>query len=223
MRNVNVYSHSDRWPIRQVILGIVLFCTGIAVGYTARDWPSITSRISATDPADSPNARDDPSWGPVDAKVTIVEFADFECPACRQWYSSVYNLLYQNYRSEVRFIYRDFPLTSTHPNAQPAAIAANCANEQGRYWEYFNKLFGDPRGLGGDLYRTYAQEVGMDVAVFSNCIANNNYVNEINLDMGDAEKLTVNAVPAFFINGQILIGVQPYETFRQKIEAELKK
>jgi protein-disulfide isomerase len=218
-KNINMNT-SGNWPIRQVILGFVLFASGIAVGYTARDLPALTGSFGGA--AAGASAKDDPSWGPADAKVTIVEFADFECSYCRQWYATVYEQLYANYSSKVRFVYRDFPL-SFHPNAQPAAIAANCANAQGKYWDYFRLLFGDPRGLGSAMYQTYAQEVGMDLSAFNSCIANNKYAGEIDLDMKDAQRLGVNGVPAFFINARYISGMQPYETFRAAIEAELNK
>ncbi|MBN2085875.1 MAG: DsbA family protein [Anaerolineales bacterium] len=212
--------NSDQWPIRQIILGIVLFASGIAVGYAVRDLPAITGSSSGA--AAGAGAKDDPSWGPADAKVTIVEFADFECVYCRQWYATVYDKLYSNYGGKVRFVFRDFPL-SFHANAQSAAIAANCANAQGRYWDYFRLLFGDPRGLGSTQYQTYAREAGMDVSAFNTCVASGKYNSEIEIDMQDAQKLGVNGVPAFFVNDRFISGMQPYETFRDAIEAELNE
>jgi protein-disulfide isomerase len=220
MRNINM-NDVDRWPIRQIVLGIVLFASGVAVGYTARDWPSWTAGTGSA--SASASARDDPAWGPADAKVTMVEFADFECTFCRQWYATVYSRLVQNYGDKVRFIYRDFPLTTLHYNALGAANAANCANAQGRYWDYFNLLFSDPRGLGDSQYITYAREIGLDMNSFSKCVTANTYLNEINLDLQDGESLGVNGVPAFFINNRMISGLQPYETFQQAIEAELNK
>ena len=220
MKNINLQTDSNRWPIRQIIIGIVLFASGVAVGYTARDLPSLTGGSSG--PASSPSARDDPAWGPENAKVTIVAFGDFECPYCRQWFANVYDRLVANYDGKVRFIHRDYPLPS-HSNAKPAAIAANCADAQGRYWDFFRLLYSDPRGLGGVMYQTYAQEVGLDVSVFNRCISSNKYSAEIDLDMRDAERLGVSGVPAFFINDRLISGSQPFESFQQVIEEELSK
>jgi protein-disulfide isomerase len=220
MKNINL-SKSGRWPIRQIVLGIVVFVSGIAVGYTARDFPTIAG--GGGNAASSASAKDDPSWGPANAKVTVVEFADFECPYCRQWYASVYDRLYQTYGDKVRFVYRDYPLTSLHANAMPAAVAADCAGAQGRYWDYFRLLYGDPRGLGNSQYLQYAQETGLNVSQFSSCISSNKYDNEIQLDIQDGERLGVNGVPAFFVNAQLISGMQPFETFQQAIERELKK
>ncbi len=218
-KNINI-NNSDQWPIRQIILGIVLFASGVAVGYTMRDLPALAGGSGGA--AAGAGAKDDPSWGPENAKVTIVEFADFQCPYCRQWYTTVYNQLYTNYSSKVRFIYRDYPLPS-HADAKPAAIAANCAAAQGNYWDYFRKLYGDSRGLGDAMYSAYAQEIGLDISAFNNCLADNKVANEVDLDMKDAEKLGVNGVPAFFVNDRFISGMQPYETFREAIEAELNE
>jgi protein-disulfide isomerase len=217
-KNINI-SSADNWPIRQIIIGIVLFASGIAVGYSLRDLPSITANLGGS-ASSGASAKDDPSWGPADAKVTVVEFADFECPYCRQWYTNVYEQLYRNYSTQVRFVYRDFPL-SFHSNAKPAAVAANCAGAQGNYWDYFRKLYGDPRGLGDSMYQTYAQEIGLNITAFASCRADAKTANEIDLDLQDGTRLGVNGVPAFFINKRYISGLQPYETFRDAIEAEL--
>jgi protein-disulfide isomerase len=220
-KNINLQTDSIRWPIRQIILGLILFGSGIALGYTARDFVSQNAGSASSAELDA-SSKDDPAWGPTSAKVTMVEFGDFECQFCRQWYSTVYERLQSNYGNKIRFIFRDFPL-SIHPNAQPAAVAANCAGEQGRYWEYFRLLYGDMRGLGSALYQTYAQEVGMNLSSFKSCLTSGRYAKEITLDMQDGERIGVTGVPAFFINGQLISGSQPYEIFQQAIDAELSK
>jgi len=218
MKNINL-SDTERWPIRQIILGILLFAAGFGAGYIARDMPTLGGG-GGSDAANSASAEDDPAWGPENAKVTVVAFGDFECPYCRQWYANVYVRLAADYGQKIRFIHRDYPL-SFHANAKPAAIAANCANAQGHYWEFFKLLYGDPRGLGPQMYQTYAQEVGMDMSAFGNCIAGNQYASEIDADMRDAERLGVSGVPAFFINERVISGAQPYEVFRLAIDEEL--
>ena len=218
MTNINL-SDAPRWPIRQIILGVLLFAAGFATGYIARDVPSIGGG-GGTDAASSAGAKDDPSWGPENAKVTVVAFGDFECPYCRQWFANVYNQLVANYEGKIRFIHRDYPL-SFHSNAKPAAIAANCANEQGGYWDFFRLLYSDPRGLGAPMYLTYAQETGLNVEAFTSCISSNKYASEIDLDMRDAESLGITGVPAFFINDRLISGSQPYAVFQQAIDEEL--
>jgi protein-disulfide isomerase len=221
MRKSPRSSASVQWPIRPVILGAMLFAAGFAAGYIGRDLPSLFGG-GGGDAARSASAKDDPSWGPSNAKVVVVAFGDFECPYCRQWFANVYDRLEATYGDTIRFIHRDFPLPM-HANARPAAMAANCANEQGRYWEYFRLLYSDPRGLGSAVYPVYAQETGLDLASFNSCLASNKYSAEIDLDMNDAERLGVSGVPAFFINDRLISGAQPFDAFRQAIEEELSQ
>jgi protein-disulfide isomerase len=223
MKNINLSSGASfrSWPIRQIILGLILFGSGIAVGYSVRELMSRGAGSASATGSDT-SLKDDPNWGPVDAKVTMVEFADFQCPYCRQWYSDVYGKIQTNYGTKIHFIFRDFPL-SIHPDAQPAAVAADCAFEQGRYWEYFKLLYGDPRGVGSAMYAVYAQEAGLNVSKFNNCIKSGRYDKEIALDMQAGESAGMTGVPAFFINGRPISGYQPYEVFQKAIDEELSK
>ena len=222
--NINLPSNASprSWPIRQIVLGLILLGSGIALGYTVRDLVSIGGGSASNGGLDA-SSKDDPSWGPVDAKVTIVEFGDFQCPYCRQWYSTVYEKLQANYGNKIRFVFRDFPLTSIHPDAKPAAVAANCAGEQGRYWDYFKLLYGDSRGLGNAMYQTYAQEIGLNLSSFNSCLKSGRYDKEISLDTQNGQRNGVDGVPAFFINEKLISGLQPYEVFQQTIEEELNK
>ncbi len=164
---------------------------------------------------------DDPVLGPSDAPITIIEFSDYECPFCKKWHAEVYQRLLQSYPDEIRLVYRDFPLTNIHPNAVPAAQAANCAHEQGRFWEYHDKLFEGAYGLGEDAYMQYALEVDLNIPSFEQCIAEDRYVEEIQADFDFAAQMGVSSTPTFFINGIALIGAQPFEVFQQVIDAEL--
>jgi protein-disulfide isomerase len=193
----------------------------VAVGFGGHDFLSSLQFSFETSYTMGASADDDPSWGPADAKVTVVEFGDFQCPYCRSWYSEVYARLATNYSNKIRFIYRDFPL-SQHADAHSAAVAANCADEQGKYWDYFRILYSDPRGLSSSMLQTYAQAVGLNLSSFKMCIASGRYNAEIQLDMEDGERMGVNGVPAFFINGKPLSGPMTFETFQQKIDAILK-
>jgi protein-disulfide isomerase len=221
MKNINLPSgsHSPSWPIRQIVLGLILVGSGIAVGYGIRDLifsggPASSAELDAS-------SKDDPAWGPADAKVTMTEFADFQCQFCRQWYLDIYERLRATYGNKIRFVFRDFPL-DFHPDAQPAAVAANCAGEQGHFWDYFRLLYRDTQ-LGSSIYQTYAQETGLNLTSFNNCVKSGRYAREITLDMEDGKRMGVSGIPAFFINGQLISGLQPYDTFQQLIDAELKK
>jgi protein-disulfide isomerase len=165
---------------------------------------------------------DDYVFGPADAPITIIEFSDFQCPYCRQWYTEVLQPLFEMYPGKIRFVYRDFPLTNIHPEAVPAAIAANCAGEQGKYYEYHNSLFGGAYGLGGDAYQKYAADLALDSEQFSACVKSEKYRDEIFADLEWASNLGVQSTPTFFLNGIPLVGAQPLETFKTVIDWELE-
>jgi protein-disulfide isomerase len=162
-----------------------------------------------------------PALGPANAPITIVEFSDYQCPYCRQWYSQVYPRLLQAYPDKIRFVYRDFPLSSIHPEAEPAAEAADCAGEQGRYYDFHDKLFTGELELSSAAYTQYAQELGLDQVKFKDCVSSQRFKNEVMTDSESAANLGVRSTPTFFINGVILIGAQPFEAFKEVIDKEL--
>jgi len=158
--------------------------------------------------------------GPPDAPITIIEFSDYECPFCRRWFSEVFLRLRQDYPDTVRVVFRDFPLSSLHPNAVQAAEAANCAGDQGVYWEFHDLLF---RGsdLGEQVYLDYAAQLKLDLPQFQSCLESRKFKDEVMADYQYAAALGVRSTPTFFINGIPIIGAQPYEVFREVIEKEL--
>jgi protein-disulfide isomerase len=164
---------------------------------------------------------DDPVLGSEQAEITLIEFSDYECPFCRRWHQEVFDKIREDYPEQVRFVYRDFPLTSLHPNAVPAAEAANCANEQEAFWEFNEKLFKGEEALSEELYIQYAQELELDAEVFEECIADGRYNEEVMADYQYASTLGVQSTPTFFLNGIPLVGAQPYEVFKEVIEQEL--
>lgn len=169
-------------------------------------------------PVDEAN---NPSFGPADAPITIIEFSDYECPFCTRWHAEVWPKLQQTYGDKIRLVYRDFPLYSIHPNAGAAAEAANCANEQGKFWEYHDLLFQASDGLGRQAYETYASQVNLDVEGFKACLDEKRYAEEVTADFEFARQLGVQSTPTFFINGVALIGAQPFEVFQEVIDLEL--
>ncbi len=164
---------------------------------------------------------DDPILGPEDAPITIIEFSDYECPYCRNWHDQVFKQLFEAYPDEIRLVYRDFPLFSIHPNAVPAAEAANCAYEQGSFWEFHDKLFGMELDLSDEAYQQYAQDLNLDMDAFNECVETRRYRDEVQADYTFASELGVRSTPTFFINGIALVGAQPYEVFQQVIDKEL--
>ncbi len=161
---------------------------------------------------------DDPVLGAADAKVTIIEFSDFECPYCRRVQPTLKRLL-KEYEGQVRLVFRDFPL-SFHKNAHKAAEAAQCAGDQGKFWPYHDKLFEQTALAPADL-KKYAGEMELDLDKFSACLDSGKYTQEVEKDMQDGQAVGVNSTPSFFVNGQPLSGAVPYERFQELVEAAL--
>ncbi len=161
-----------------------------------------------------------PSRGAADAPVTIVEFSDFHCPFCRRVQPTL-DQLRTKYGDKIRLVYRDLPLESLHPQARTVAEAARCANDQGRFWEFHDKVFGsNPDGAPATLSK-YAREVGMDMAAFESCRVSGKHKPGIQTSLVEANNLGLTGTPSFFVNGRPLIGVQAMDTFVRVIEEEL--
>lgn len=163
----------------------------------------------------------DPSIGPADAPITIIEFSDFQCPYCQKWHEEVWKKLQAEYPTQIRLVYRDFPLYSIHPQAGPAANAAECANEQNKYWEYHDLLFSGGQTLGESTFTAYASQVNLDLNAFQTCMTENRYESEVRADFDYASGIGIQSTPTFFLNGVALIGAQPYEVFKELIDLEL--
>ena len=164
---------------------------------------------------------DDPYLGPQSAPVTIIEFSDFECPYCVTFYRDTLVPLLETFPQQVRFVYRDFPLENIHPNARPAAEAAQCAFSQGKFWEFHNGIFQNQSRLGNSLYLELAAELGLDQAAFERCLTSGRFADEVTGDFNAARQLGVTGTPTFFINGRPMVGAQPLEAFVDIVEEEL--
>jgi len=162
-----------------------------------------------------------PSRGPAAAPVTIVEFADFECPFCGGFYPTL-KLIEKNYADKVRLVYRQFPLTNMHPNAQKAAEASLCANEQGRFWEYYDALFSDQSRLSVPALKQTAQTLGLNSAAFNTCLDSGKHAATIQKDKDEARKIGVSGTPTVFINGRLL-GGRSYAEVQEVIDDELQR
>ncbi|MBI2124937.1 thioredoxin domain-containing protein [Candidatus Woesearchaeota archaeon] len=165
---------------------------------------------------------DDPALGLEDAPVTMVEFSDFQCPFCKKANDEALKEVKDKYveAGKLKIVYRDFPL-EFHPEAEVAAIAAECADEQGKFWEYHDLLFANQDSLSDANYKKWAVELGLDEEEFNECYKGLEYLNEVRADMADGQKYGVSGTPAFFINGRMISGAQPYAVFEQEIEAAL--
>ncbi len=159
---------------------------------------------------------DDPSLGPVDAPLTIVEFADFGCPYSRQ-VSFVIRKMIQKYPDKIRLIYRDFPIVDLHPIAQKAAEASECAQEQNKFWEFHDKLYQNQNDLSEERFYELAREVGMNESRFRNCLNSARYAQEVATDLEEGFAAGVRGTPTFFINGNRVAGSIPEKVFEEII------
>jgi protein-disulfide isomerase len=160
-----------------------------------------------------------PARGPGDAKVTIVEFSDFQCPFCGRAHDTVEEVM-KTYAGKVRLVFRNFPL-DFHPYAAKAAEAAMCANEQGKFWEYHDVLFANQQKLDVPQLKEHASAVGLDEAKFVACLESGKEASSVKEDQAAGSKVGVSGTPAFFINGVMLSGAQPLDEFKRVIDQEL--
>ena len=208
-----------------VLALIPLACLlGLAAGYLlwGRDQPTAATTVAAAAAAPQRyqvSVDDDPALGPADAPVTIVEFSDFNCPYCRRFHVEVFPDLMAAYPDQIRFVYRDYPITSAE--SLVAAQAANCAGKQGAYWAYHDSLFNGELGLGAEAYQAYAARLQLDPQALAACVAAGGEQAEVESDARAASALGVSGTPTFFINGIPLVGAQPLAQFRSVIDGEL--
>lgn len=170
---------------------------------------------------------DDAMKGDKNATVTIVEFSDFECPYCAKFYKDTLPQLVSEYidKGKVKFVYRDFPL-SFHKDAKEAAMAAECAGDQGGdkvYFKYHDKLYENQTSFGTDNFKKWAGDLGLDQSKFDDCLDNKTSESEVDADFKDGQSYGVTGTPAFFINGRRISGAQPFSVFKTIIEEELAK
>lgn len=161
----------------------------------------------------------DPVRGPADAPVEIVEFSDFQCPFCLRATVTLAELM-ERHGNQIRFIYKDYPLPN-HPHAFKAAEAGNCANEQGRFWDYHDKLFDSQQALDAASLKEYASELGMDPAAFADCLDEGRYAEQVQQDLAIGRRYGVSSTPTLFINGRVVFGAAPLEAFDRIVQEEL--
>jgi protein-disulfide isomerase len=159
-----------------------------------------------------------PAKGPKDAPIELVEFSDFQCPFCQRANPTIEQVL-KTYGDRIHFVYRNYPLPN-HPNARPAAEAAACADDQGRFWQYHDQLFANPSLTDASL-KQYAAAIGLDATRFNACFDGRRFKSDVDKDIKEATAAGVTGTPAFFINGRALEGAQPFEAFKRVIDEEL--
>ncbi|GFN41414.1 MAG: periplasmic thiol:disulfide interchange protein DsbA [Marine Group I thaumarchaeote] len=178
---------------------------------------------------------DDPVKGNPDAPVTIVEFSDFQCPFCLRFFQQTLPLIEQNYidTGKIKFVYKDLPLDSLHPNARAAHIAAECADEQEKFWEYHDVLFEKQPQWSSlasseleNTFTEFATDMGLQAASFESCMQSPNIADEVNNDTLEAASFGATGTPTFFIGNEKdgfikLVGAQPFVVFQNVIDNQL--
>jgi protein-disulfide isomerase len=172
--------------------------------------------------------KDRPTKGPKDAKVTIVEYSDFQCPFCSRGYSTMETQVLKEYGNKVRFAYKHFPLPM-HPWAQPAAVAAECALQQkpDAYWKLYDYYFQNQKDITPQNVKEKSLEAlkgtGIDEAKFNDCVDNSKTLDAVKAQMAEGQSVGVTGTPGFIINGRLVSGAQPFESFKAVIDDELAR
>lgn len=171
------------------------------------------------------------AFGPENASVIIIDFNDFQCPFCKKFAEQTFYQLVKAYGDKIRYVFMDFPIVSIHPQAPKAHEAARCAGEQGKYLEYHDKLFArqgewskfspNSQEESNEL-KKYAAELGMETAKFNTCLDSGKYTSAVNSNIQKGINAGVTGTPTFFINEQKIVGAQPFDVFKQVIDAQLK-
>lgn len=196
---------------------VKLFGQGDSAKVGAGDTPSI---IKVVDRKEAPRIGG--------GQLEIVEFSDFQCPFCQQFFNGAYKDIKTKYidTNKVKFIFRHYPL-SFHKNAGISAEAAECANRQGKFWEYHDLLFAKakPDGAGLNLadLKQYAKDLKLDTNKFNSCLDNGETKDAVKKDFEEGQRSGVNGTPTIFVGGVKLVGAQPFTNFEKAIEEALKK
>lgn len=166
--------------------------------------------------------KDSQVLGRRDAKVTIVEFSDYQCPACGAAHPIIKEVI-KEYGDKILFVYRHFPIVTAHPRAIDAAQTAEAAGEQGKYWEYHDLLFANQEKLEDEDLLGYAKKLNLDLSKFKDSWKSGKFKDKVTTDMNEGGKFGVTATPTFFINGQKHQGVLQLNQFKSLIDSELAK
>jgi protein-disulfide isomerase len=168
-----------------------------------------------------PYNADDPVKGPAGARVTIVEYTDFQCPYCKHSQDTLHQVL-AAYPNDVKLVAKAYPLPF-HNRARPSAEAAFCAKEQGKYWEFREKAFASSPQLEDTDFMTFAKDIGLNTKKFGKCYQNHTYAARVDADIASGQDVGVQGTPHFFVNTEVINGAQPFDAFKKAIDTELAK
>jgi len=206
-----------RQPIRAYLIQERM--QGIRTTYLDTLKEKTSVKVMLDPPRQKVSSANSASKGAADAPVEIIEFSDFQCPFCLRADPTVRQVL-STYGDRVRFVYRHYPLPN-HPLARPAAEASACAGEQGKFWPYHDLLFANPSKLAEADLKQHAATLGLNTPQFNSCVDGHKLKAQIDADLKDGEAAGVNGTPAFFINGRMISGAQPFDVFKKIVDEEL--
>jgi protein-disulfide isomerase len=161
------------------------------------------------------------------AKVVMIEYSDFQCPFCERHHPNLQKIA-DEYGDQIAWVYRHFPLTSIHPNAEPAALASECASEQGKFWEFADAMFaGQTANLEADAASATAfetktaKDLGLNMTKYNDCVSSKKYQAVVDSDAASGDDAGVTGTPATFINGTMVSGAVPYATLKQMVDTAI--
>ncbi|MDP3778914.1 MAG: DsbA family protein [bacterium] len=218
-------------PFSIVLAGVII---AVAILFTNGRSPSVANKPLAAQAGNAVAAAGDfkalengPTLGNPDAPVTVVEFADFQCPFCGRFYSSTAKSIMSSYvkNGQVKFVYHDFAFLGQESNW--ASEAARCAGDQGKFWQYHDYLYEHQNGendgaFGKDHLKSFARELGLNSNEFNSCLDSGKHAQEVVDDTEIGRKFGVNGTPTSFVNGKEISGAQPFTVFQTEIDNALK-
>jgi protein-disulfide isomerase len=165
----------------------------------------------------------EPLLGDPNAPVTIIEFSDFQCPFCAEFDASTFPQIKKEYvdTGKAKVVFKNFPL-SFHQFSQSAAEAGECAQEQGKFWEYKETLFENQENLSVENLKKYAKDLGLDAQKFDSCLDSEKFKSEVENDFNEGVAAGIMGTPSFIVGSETLVGAQPFSEFQKAIEQELK-
>lgn len=188
---------------------------------TAAAAPTVAPDTTPTGPVELTAITDDDHIrGDKNAPVTIVEFSDLQCPFCQSFHPTLQRLM-DEYDGEIRWVYKHFPLDSIHPQARPAALAAECAAEQEKFWEFIDASFENQSLLGDTFYADTAKSLGLNTSKFNECYSSRKYEDKIDAHYDEGTVAGVTGTPSSFVNGQPVSGALPYAAVKSLIDTAL--
>ena len=199
----------NRELINQAFAAVLNAGGASAAGPQEPPQPAVRAEVSADD---------DPARGPADAPILMIEFSDFNCPYCGRFARETLPQLLDAYEGKIQFVYRDFPILGD--SSLRAAIASECAEDQGAYWAYHDLLFANQRIFDDKLVQ-FAEESNLDTELFTSCQNDPAFRDEVLADYAEAQRLGASGTPTFFINGRLVVGAQPFAAFAAVIDEEL--